>query len=211
MPSLEESRARLVNHFEGDNVRKESKWDELWSTGEFLPWDRNMPNPALEDTLAERQDLLGPPVVGVEAGVTRRRRALVPGCGAGYDVLLLASFGYDAYGLEVSQSAIRRCLDEQAQHGAKYLVRESTIGTGKAVFLHGDFFANDWSKQTDGVERFDLIYDYTVRGMQRAKFVSSNLPSVLTEGFGSFFLAFLQISDQCGRYGCLSCWQLKAV
>ena len=160
MPSLEDSRARLVDHFEGDNVKKGSKWDELWAAGEFLPWDRSMPNPALEDLLFERRDLLPAPFSASPGGP--RRRALVPGCGAGYDVLLLASFGYDTYGLEVSQAAVKRCLQEQERNGDKYPPRDKAGGTGKATFVNGNFFDGDWLTKAGGNGKFDIIYDYTV-------------------------------------------------
>jgi hypothetical protein len=93
----------------------------------------------------------------------RRKKALVPGCGRGVDVLLLASFGYDAYGLEYSEMALEACKQEQEQNGHKYPVHDNTIGAGKVTFVQGDFFDDAWF-ETLGLTRhsFDLIYDYTV-------------------------------------------------
>lgn len=122
-----------------------------------------MPNPALEDTLSDREDLLGPCFTKDSAGNPRRKRALVPGCGKGYDVLLLASFGYDAFGLEVSETAVKRCYEEQGLHGSKYPVRNADAGAGTVMFLLGDFFATDWMRNIDGDGKVDMIYDYTVR------------------------------------------------
>lgn len=160
--SLEESRARLISHFEGDASKHPSKWSALWDRGDFLPWDRGMPNPALEDTLSNRKDILGSCFGKNSIGDPRRKRALVPGCGKGYDVLLLASFGYDTFGLEVSQTAVKRCYEEQELHGGKYSVKDKDAGTGMVTFILGDFFATDWTSNIDGDDTFDLIYDYTV-------------------------------------------------
>ena len=161
--TLEENRARLMTHFAGDAATHPNKWSALWDKGDFLPWDRGMPNPALEDTLTDRKDLLGSCFTKDYAGRARRKKALVPGCGKGYDVLLLASFGYDAFGLEVSESAVKRCAEERKTNGHKYPVRDETAGAGSVTFIVGDFFANDWKADIGGDDKMDLIYDYTVR------------------------------------------------
>ncbi|KAJ9643578.1 hypothetical protein H2199_004257 [Coniosporium tulheliwenetii] len=108
-----EARERLRQHFltHPSTSTHPQRWDDLWAAGDFLPWDRGRPNPALEDTLRDRQDLLGEPVTAEwdadgRGGRKRRKRALVPGCGKGYDVLLLAAAGYDAYGVEASKNAV---------------------------------------------------------------------------------------------------------
>ena len=122
-----------------------------------------MPNPALEDVLTDRQDLLGPPTMKHGTGNGNRKQAFVPGCGKGYDVLLLASFGYDAYGLEVSESAVKQCLEEQRMNAHKYPIKDQAKGAGKALFIQGDFFKTEWLRPDVGRNgRFDLIYDYTV-------------------------------------------------
>ncbi len=160
--ALQEARARLMSHFAGDASKHPDKWSALWDKGDFLPWDRGMPNPALEDTLADRKDLLGSCFTQDSVGNPRRKRVLVPGCGKGYDVLLLASFGYDAFGLEVSETAVKRCYEEQELHGGKYPVRDEHAGAGTVMFMRGDFFGTDWMKNIGGDGKFDMIYDYTV-------------------------------------------------
>ena len=102
--SVQEARAKLMSHFADDSAAKPDRWSALWDKGDFLPWDRGQPNPALIDVLADRQDLIGDRMKEDASGDKRRKKALVPGCGRGYDVLLLASFGYDAYGFEVSEN-----------------------------------------------------------------------------------------------------------
>jgi hypothetical protein len=50
-----------------------AQWSALWDQGNFLPWDRHAPSPALIDLLAERKEELG--LVGAkEKGL----KALVP-------------------------------------------------------------------------------------------------------------------------------------
>lgn len=161
--ALQEDRARLMAHFAGDTSKHPNKWSDLWDKGDFLPFDRGMPNPALVDTLTDQRDLLGPCFVEDDFGNKRRKRALVPGCGKGYDVLLLASFGYDAFGLEVSETAVKRCYEEQKANGHKYPVRDETAGAGAVKFMHGDFFGTDWMINIEGDGKVDLIYDYTVK------------------------------------------------
>jgi len=142
--TLQENRARLLSHFAGDASKHTAKWEMLWQKGDFLPWDRGVPNPALAHLLNDRQDLVGPCMVDNGEGGQRRKRALVPGCGKGYDVLLLASYGYDAYGLEVSQTAVERCIEEQEKNGHNYPVQGHS-GPGSTSFLLGDFFGTEWA------------------------------------------------------------------
>ncbi|KAG8413374.1 hypothetical protein J3458_012943 [Metarhizium acridum] len=158
-----DARSRLLEHFSGDGPPANDRWAALWDKGDFLPWDRGTPSLALEDALKEHKDLLGPSVFITDAltGETRRKRALVPGCGRGYDVLLLASFGYDAVGLEVSSEAIACCKAFAQANKEKYPVQDGSIGPGKATFIQGDFFKEGWLNKVDGGRTFELFYDYT--------------------------------------------------
>ena len=154
-------RARLQATFSIPPSEHGKGWDKLWKEGDFLPWDKGTPNPALVDLLDDRRDLVGSPLIG-EGENARRKRALVPGCGRGYDVLLLASLGYDAYGLEISESAVQRCEEEKSANGSRYAVKDESVGAGESKFIIGDFFADDWLKEVEGSGKFELIYDYTV-------------------------------------------------
>ncbi|KAI9849957.1 MAG: hypothetical protein M1837_000171 [Sclerophora amabilis] len=194
--SLDDARAKLMAHFSAadgnsstENDNDNDKWSRLWDAGDFLPWDRGCPNPALEDVLKDRQDILGSSSAAIVVGPSSghhgadakprrrtRKKALVPGCGRGYDVLLLASFGYDAYGLDVSESAVRMCDEYTREHAKDYPARGDE-GVGEVRFVVGDFFKDDWvnevlgggggaataPKDGDGYARgvFDLLYDYT--------------------------------------------------
>lgn len=159
--SSQDARDRLLKHFANGSSDRPHLWSQLWDKGDFLPWDRGMPNPALEDVLADRQDLIGTCFKQGPDGQKQRKKALVPGCGRGYDVLLLASFGYDAYGLEASEKAVELCVQEQKTNGQKYPAKDESAGSGSATFLQGDFFSDGWAGKIRETG-FDLIYDYTV-------------------------------------------------
>jgi hypothetical protein len=148
-----DARARLKSHFEGDSEAHGKKWDQLWEDG-FIPWDKGTPSPALIDLLRDREDLFP-----IKKG---RLKALVPGCGKGYDVLLLSAWGYDAYGLEVSSKALEsaKAIEREKEGNGEYDTREG-VERGAVTWLSGDFFMNEFLKGR-GEATFDLIYDYTV-------------------------------------------------
>ncbi|KXJ87624.1 S-adenosyl-L-methionine-dependent methyltransferase [Microdochium bolleyi] len=106
-----------------------------------------------------------------------RMRALVPGCGRGYDVLLLSSLGYDVIGVDLSPVGIQRAREhaEERRRDGSYPLASSGNTTGASVepgtftFVEGDFFKDDWLEQVSGsdgdgdgkAKEFDLIFDYT--------------------------------------------------
>lgn len=114
--------------------------------------DRGFPSPALEDTLVQRAGTIGGPI----AQDGERRNVLVLGCGRGVDVLLFASFGYDAYGLECSAAAVEACNKEEKENHSRYRVRDKKVGKGKVTFVQGDFFDDTWLKEI-GVLEMDLM------------------------------------------------------
>lgn len=161
---VEEARAELKRHFASyEGPKYADGWAALWAKGDFLPWDRMAPSPALPDTLINHADVVGHAIVEGD-GQTRRKRALVPGCGRGVDVLLLQSFGYDAVGVEYAQDAVKACEEYAKEHAGDYPVHDEKIGRGSIQFVQGDFYADDWPEKTGfGKDaKFDLIYDYTV-------------------------------------------------
>jgi hypothetical protein len=179
---------RLRSHFASlDPSSHASGWDSLWAEGTFIPWDRGYANPALIDFLAspsnpptssDANPTPGAPKPNTVdgAGVQlpkalkddgSRRKALVPGCGKGYDVALLASWGYDAYGLEVSAHAAEKANEYLTEPGqgpleGEYKVKDEKVGSGVMKCLLGDFFEDAWIKEVGGEAGFDLIYDNTV-------------------------------------------------
>lgn len=164
--------SQLKDHFAGDGPPLNDRWSDLWNQGN-VPWDQGAHNPALEDTLLQhRQLVIGDSLFVSDAsapGGQRRKRALVPGCGRGYDVLLLARMGFDAVGLEVSERAIEegRAWIREHEHGHESshegeggLVGEA--GPGEAKIILGDFFDDAWVQEIGCQSGFDLIYDFTV-------------------------------------------------
>jgi hypothetical protein len=162
--SLADARAKLKEHFSSYGGKSYGAgWATLWDKGDFLPWDKGFPSPALVETLTERSDVIGKAQTNVD-GKIQRKTALVPGCGRGVDVLLLESFGYDTIGLEYSTTAVEACKKYAQDNATKYPVYDEKIGKGSSTFIQGDFYATDWVEKTGlGVKTFDLIYDYTVR------------------------------------------------
>lgn len=175
----------LTEHFADAPVAEHgARWNACWETA-TTPWDRGGPSLALADLLEEQQQQqpggAEPPLfffpeaeTGAEDQKPRRRRrtALVPGCGRGHDVLLLASFGFDVVGLDISDRAVaearKNAAAVAADDHAAYPLRGPAGRRGRVVFLVGDFF-NDAFVREAGVAggRFDFIFDYTVRTVPR--------------------------------------------
>ena len=137
-----------------------SRWDSCWRQ-DFSPWDRESPSLALADLVRQRADLV-PPAQSQDAAAAARRTALVPGCGRGHDVLLLASLGYDVLGLDYSDAALVKAKENQeAQEASGAYPTPEGVERGRVAWLAGDFFGDEWTAAAD-VKTFDLIFDYTV-------------------------------------------------
>lgn len=106
-------------------------WENAWREGR-TGWDAGGSPPALVE-------LAG-------SGTLPEGRALVPGCGAGYDVLTLASERRTVIGLDVAPTAASRF--EQLRH-------ERGVPETQARLVVADFF--DFAPDA----RFDLVWDYT--------------------------------------------------
>ncbi|PNY23664.1 thiol methyltransferase 2 [Tolypocladium capitatum] len=145
-----------------------ARWAALYRDA-FTPWDRAGPSLALADLLAQRTDLVPPAqdrdAGGNPVGGAPRRTALVPGCGRGHDVLLLSSFGYDVWGLDYSADALRMADENRREADVQGLYEPAGehLEKGDVEWLAGDFFDEGWSAGigTDGLGKFDLIFDYT--------------------------------------------------
>lgn len=160
-------------------------WDSFWADKKTT-WDRGGSNPAFIDFLRapsnpptspdanptpdapepgvyEHTEEVRLPIPVKEDGT--RRKALVPGCGTGYDVALLASWGYDAYGLEILKHAVDEA-NAYLKHSRErvsedeYKVKDEKIGQGSVQCLLGDYFDDAWVREAGGVEGFDFIYDH---------------------------------------------------
>ncbi|CCM02748.1 uncharacterized protein FIBRA_04856 [Fibroporia radiculosa] len=113
-------------------------WDQAWQK-KVTPWDAGQSQPPLRDLLASG-----------ELNLPKSGRALVPGCGRGYDTILIAStLGLETIGLDISPSAVA---------AANALAESSDLPSGiKITISTDDFFTFTTSEE----ERFDLVYDYT--------------------------------------------------
>ncbi|OCL03439.1 S-adenosyl-L-methionine-dependent methyltransferase, partial [Glonium stellatum] len=129
------------------------QWNSLW-VDNFLPWDKFCASPALVDLLDD------PDKSKFKSGHLKKK-ALVPGCGRGYDVYAFASHGYDTVGVEISETAAeeaKKWVSEQLDTNKKSVGKE----LGKVNIAVGDFFEDDWMSNL-GVETggaFELVYDY---------------------------------------------------
>ncbi|KAH8670905.1 thiol methyltransferase [Xylariales sp. PMI_506] len=155
--------AELPARFENQPFSEHgSRWNSLWQE-EFTPWDRGGPSLALLDLLEERPELFSfSSGGGGGGGGASRRTALVPGCGKGHDALLLASFGFDVCGLDVSDVALAEARKnaDAVRDDPVYQPRKGIAGTNQ--WVAGDFFKDDWLEEA-GVKtgKFDLVFDYT--------------------------------------------------
>lgn len=108
-------------------------WEDRWKAGQ-TGWDAGAACPALIDYLKKSG--------GADAGA----RALVPGCGSGYDVFALAGAGYRTTGLDLAPTAAERFRTLREEHG---------LSSTQAEIEVGDFF------EFDPGHTFDRIWDYT--------------------------------------------------
>ncbi|KAH6856021.1 S-adenosyl-L-methionine-dependent methyltransferase [Chaetomium sp. MPI-CAGE-AT-0009] len=160
---------RLISHFANrDRQSQSTGWSELWESGQSDLWDRGMPSPALIDFIASRPSIID------QLGGGSRPRALVPGCGRGYDVVMLALHGFDTVGLETAQKAVDSAKTyaeaELSRPSAYNFANEDSVSRriasrpGNVDFVCGDFFQRDWEASCFAAcddRGFDLIYDYT--------------------------------------------------
>lgn len=94
------------------------------------------------------------------------------GCGKGYDVVMLALHGFDVVGLELSSKGV--AVAEVYASNELRMPQEYNFGsegfkkgdTGSVSFIQGDFFHPESARG----QKFDIIYDYTVRHSLPASF-----------------------------------------
>ncbi|GAA5868701.1 hypothetical protein JCM8547_003788 [Rhodosporidiobolus lusitaniae] len=119
-------------------------WDQAWKA-KVTPWNGSDAQPALKELVEERWDEVGVPFENLKDG-----KALVAGCGTGYDVTYFASRGIDAVGMDISSTAIAHA---KAVHDAQ------PEAPTNVEFLATDFFSFPLPSSLS--DRFSLAYDYT--------------------------------------------------
>lgn len=110
-------------------------WEDAWKKGR-TGWDQGCAAGALVALLERNQSEL--PTTG---------HALVPGCGAGYDVMALAEHGFVATGADIAPSAKARFDEVRLEH---------ELNPEQVHLEILDFFTD-----TPRDAPFDVIWDYT--------------------------------------------------
>ena len=126
---------------EASNELKHTRWTEMWEAG-IAPgekFDTQSPSPLLAKFIKEDRIPNG--------------RALVPGCGRGYDVTALAAPGRYVLGLDIAEKAVEAARDRRDA-----LSEDQCASKENADFQTTSFFDLDVS---DPNSKFDFIYDYT--------------------------------------------------
>ncbi|OCK73195.1 thiol methyltransferase [Lepidopterella palustris CBS 459.81] len=156
---------RLVSHFKDRSIDQHGTgWSELWDSNQNDLWDRGYASPPLLEFITTKPDVLA-----ARSSCGRRRTVLIPGCGRGYDPVMLALHGFEAYGLEISQTAVataRRYADAQMKEPSAYNFWTSSdkerVPAGEVTILEGDYFKDNWLEGIKGEHKnFDAVYDYT--------------------------------------------------
>jgi SAM-dependent methyltransferase len=79
-------------------------WESCYQNGN-TPWDKGGGSPPLSAWVQKNHP---------------QGRALVPGCGTGHDVVMLADAGLDASGLDLAPTAVQRARDLYPAHAARF-------------------------------------------------------------------------------------------
>jgi hypothetical protein len=169
-----ENRAEEVEQVR-QRVRKMQDWDSLWKDG-LTPWDLGKATPALSSELASSTPS------GWETS-TKSMRTLVPGCGAGYDLVTLERHHNDLIaaghvkhasiiGLDISETSLGRAASE-FETACEFSPFERMT---HVELVKGDFFDSSAWKTLHSVggdeetratihppenETFDFVFDYT--------------------------------------------------
>lgn len=119
-----------------------STWDIPWKFN-LTPWNKWAYNPTLREAIEDSV---------IEYPKGRDKRALVPGCGEGHDVIYIAStLGIHTTGLDLSPTAIERA--------SSLLEATSDVPKDLINLKVEDFFSLKLEGEAD---RYDLIQDYTL-------------------------------------------------
>ena len=147
-PSTAESVETMRDRFRRDKNQSQSHaWESLWQDG-VTPWDLGAATPALVSELANHWNTAGP----AKSIEKQNLKSLIPGCGAGYDLVTLARHHDDlvaagqvkdasVVGLDLSETSLHQAA-EQIEKALEFCPFDRPT---RIDLLQGDFFEN--SKQ----------------------------------------------------------------
>lgn len=159
-----------------ENGEDQSRWSKAWQAN-MTPWDSGgVPQPSLvsfvQDT-PQGKALLQSLGLPSDTGAPSKARALVPGCGRGYDVEFFAWLGFgEVLGVDIAPEAVQAAeawvgglpsahaanTEKPAAPGAA--PRSSYDHLSRVHFKALDYFAAA-TEADQPLGQFDLIYDYT--------------------------------------------------
>jgi len=102
-------------------------WEQNYVEG-HTPWNKGKASPPMVEWVSQNQP---------------QGRALVPGCGVGHDVVMLADAGLDAHGLDIAPTAMAMARAAYPNQATRFVL--------------GDLFATPLEWQ----ESFDFLFEHT--------------------------------------------------
>lgn len=120
-------------------------WDEAWKQ-KITPWEISKVNPSLMEAF-DRSIHSQPPDYNISSllSTASSRKALIPGCGSGFDAIFINSQGFgEVVGLDISEESLK----------IAQMNTQAAETTNNILFRRADYF-----EYSDEV-KYDLIYDY---------------------------------------------------
>ena len=155
LSTVEKVQSRLQqSQSQSQSQSQTHSWDDLWKDG-LTPWDLGRPTPLLTQEIHQNHI------------PKTARTALVPGCGAAYDITTFLQHFTQCtiVGLDISLTSLHRAKQVMTQE-------INTPHRNTVHLLLGDFFTNSWNpfytttihdpKHHPSIpSQFDFIMDYT--------------------------------------------------
>lgn len=111
-------------------------WNEMYESGDAMPWDAGVPEPMLIEMLA--------------SGALGAGRALDVGCGTGTNAIYLAQHGFEVLGIDLAPRAVERAT-AKANGAARFMATDFLAappeGQFDLVFDRGCFHCFDAPEQ----------------------------------------------------------------
>ena len=145
-------------------------WEQRYQNAD-IPWDKGSASPTILELTKK-----APFYFKAES------KTLVPGCGLGHDVALLRTLGLDAFGLDISKTALRSAKETYPNLGEVWLAEDLFLLSEKG-------------------HSYDLVWEHTcycaILPEQRERYIESIFDVLKPEGYfaGVFFIDTGQPSD----------------